>query len=185
MTTPTSSNDYLCRLIDQPCNKSMPLQRQRTNFLVLEEKHHCRRLLITLVLHVICVGCGDGRPPLYPVRGEVVFGSGEPVRHATVELVPATNGPSPRGKTDARGRFVLGTYELQDGAPAGEYRVVVLQVLPPRAAEQLSKLGAEHAEHGGKIPVISLKYASPETSELVVTVRPATKNDVRLVVDPR
>jgi hypothetical protein len=63
--------------------------------------------------------------------------------------------------------------------------VLVVQVLPPRAAEQVRKLGDEHAAHGGKISVVSLKYASPETSDLACEVKAAADNDIKLVVEPR
>ncbi len=134
---------------------------------------------------LVCAGCGDGRPALFPVRGEVVFSSGEPVREATIEFVPADSSPSPRGKTDSMGQFTLGTYESDDGAPAGDYRVLVLHVLPPRAAESVRKLGEEHADHGARIPLVSLKYASPKTSELTCSVQPLSDNKVKLVVDQR
>lgn len=133
----------------------------------------------------VLAGCGDGRPPLFHVNGIVVFSSGEPVRQASVELVPEDSSPSPRGKTDSDGRFTLSTYDSEDGAPAGNYRAVVVQVVAPRAAENIRKLGEEHAEHDGHIPVVSLKYASPTTSGLACTIRPTGSNDVRLVVDPR
>lgn len=141
--------------------------------------------MCVLTLLVVCAGCDDGRPPLFPVRGAVVFSSGEPVRQATIEFVPESPGPSPRGKTDSEGQFTLNTYDSQDGAPAGEYRVVVLQVIPPRAAESVRKLGEEHAAHGGQIAVVSLKHASPETSELSCTVNAVGKNEVKLVVETR
>jgi len=144
-----------------------------------------RNVCCVVTLLVVCAGCGDGRPPLFPVRGAVVFSSGEPVRQATVEFVPESPGPSPRGKTDADGQFTLGTYESQDGAPAGEYRAVVVQVIPPRAAESVRKLGKEHAAHGGHIPVVSLKHASPETSDLPCTVKALSDNDIELIVEPR
>lgn len=112
-----------------------------------------------------------------------MFDSGKPVRQATVELVPAQPGPSPRGKTDAEGQFVLGTYESEDGSPAGDYRALVVQVLPPRAAEKVRKLGEAHAAHGGTIPVVSLKYATLNTTDLSCTVQASSDNNVKFVVD--
>lgn len=112
-----------------------------------------------------------------------MFDSGKPVRDATVEFVPAQPGPSPRGKTDAKGQFVLGTYESEDGAPAGDYRALMIQVLPPRAAEKVRRLGEEHAAHGGTFPVISLKYATLETTDLSCTVEADSENDFEFVVE--
>ena len=149
------------------------------------QRSFSRNVWCVFVLLIVCAGCGDGRPPLFPVRGAVVFSSGEPVRQATIEFVPEAPGPSPRGKTDANGQFKLGTYESMDGAPAGEYRVVVVQVIPPRAVENVRKLGEEHAAHGGSIPVVSLKHASPETSDLSCTVKAVSDNEIKLVVESR
>lgn len=100
-------------------------------------------------------GCSDGRPALYPAQGTVVFSSGGPVRNATIEFVPNAAGPSPRGRIDAKGRFSLGTYETNDGAPAGETRVV------------------------------ALKHATADTSDIACTVEPNAKNEIAIVVDPR
>lgn len=144
-----------------------------------------RHLWIALSLLIVIAGCGDGRPALFPVQGKVVYSDGQPVRQANVEFVPQSIGPSPRGKTDHQGRFKLGTYESADGAPVGDYRVVVVQVLPPRGAELVRKLGEEHAAHGGRIDVVSLKHASPETSELNCTVEATQKNEVEFVVESR
>ncbi|MEQ8208978.1 MAG: carboxypeptidase-like regulatory domain-containing protein [Lacipirellulaceae bacterium] len=143
--------------------------------------HFC----VVLWLISISTGCGDGRPALYPVHGTIAYRDGQPVRQASVEFIPESPGPSPRGKTDTEGKFKLGTYENADGAPAGDYRVVVIQVLPPRGAEHVRKLGEEHAAHGGRIDVVSLKHASPETSELSCTVEAKEQNDVKFVVDFR
>ena len=154
-------------------------------FLRSAKSQPCRTGLCALAVLATCAGCGDGRPSLFPVHGAVVFSSGEPVRQATIELVPEGPSPSPRGKTDVDGRFTIGTYGPEDGAPAGEYRVVVLQVMPPRAAELIRKLGEEHAEHGGKIPVVSLKYSDPQTSNLAYVVKPNNDNQMQLVVEPR
>jgi prepilin-type N-terminal cleavage/methylation domain-containing protein len=139
-----------------------------------------------LALAVLAIGCSDGRPPLYPVRGVVSFESGEPVRNATVELTPvAERGPSPRGRTDAAGRVALGTYVEGDGAHAGDYHVLVIQAVPPRAAERVRGLGEEHAAHGGRIPVVAVKHASPSTTGLRYTVEPRAASDVELVVEAR
>lgn len=104
-----------------------------------------------------------------------------------IELVPAEPGPSPRGRVDAMGRFVVGTYSNEDGAPAGDYRVVVMQPVSPGAARNISKLGEEHEEHAahaGKIQVVALKHASPKTTGITCTVEPVAKNELAIVVEP-
>lgn len=130
-------------------------------------------------------GCSDGRPALYPAQGTVVFSSGGPVRNATIEFVPNAAGPSPRGRIDAKGRFSLGTYETNDGAPAGDYRVVVVQALPPGAVANIRNLGKEHEAHAGETRVVALKHATADTSDIACTVEPNAKNEIAIVVDPR
>lgn len=134
---------------------------------------------------VTLVGCGDGRPTLYPVKGVVRFESGDPVRNAAIEFVPNTAGPSPRGQIDAEGAFVLGTYNNGDGAPAGDYRVVVVQALPPEAAKHLGNLGEAHTGHAGGVKVVALKHASPDTSGVQAKVKASPMNDLEIVVDAR
>lgn len=134
---------------------------------------------------VLVSGCSDGRPPLYPVSGTVLFETGTPVRNASIEFVPNQLGPSPRGRIDAEGRFSLGTYAAQDGAPAGDYRVVVVQALPPDTLRGMNNLGAEHAGHAGSVWVVALKHASPKTTGVTCTVEPIGENDVALVIESR
>jgi hypothetical protein len=134
---------------------------------------------------VTLVGCGDGRPALYPVKGVVRFESGDPVRNATIEFVPPSAGPSPRGRIDAEGGFVLGTYANGDGAPAGDYRVVVVQALAPEATKHLGNLGEAHTGHAGGVKVVALKHASPETSGVRSEVKASPMNDLEIVVGAR
>lgn len=78
-----------------------------------------------------CCSCGDaddGRPPVFAAQGRIVVGD-RPADHALVILVPAGRAGDPNirpsGRCDAEGRFRLGTYAADDGAPAGEYAVLV------------------------------------------------------------
>ncbi|TWT90317.1 hypothetical protein Mal64_07020 [Pseudobythopirellula maris] len=128
-------------------------------------------------------GCDDGRPPRYPVRGKVEFVGGGTVRHATIEFVPTTPGPSPRGKVDAAGNFRLGTYDDADGAPAGKYQVVVIQPMPPVSPTAADQLGEEHASHAASFKVVHLKHASPSTSGLTAEVEATGKNEMTIVVE--
>lgn len=144
------------------------------------------RILLLVATVVTAVGCGDDRPALYPVSGTVLFRSGDPVRNASIELVPTSAGPSPRGRVDRDGHFTLGTYQSDDGAPAGEYQVVVVQPLPPNASASMRKLGEEHAAHASDgVRVVALRHASPETSGVSCLVEPIDNHDVTIVVESR
>lgn len=73
--------------------------------------------------------CGkSGRKPTFPVSGKLVW-DGKPIAHATVVFHPVNEiGPDsvrPQGKTKEDGSFILTTYDGNDGAPVGDYRVTV------------------------------------------------------------
>lgn len=78
-------------------------------------------------LLVSAIGCGmrDGRPARVPVSGIVTMG-GEPVEGALVTFVPKSpDGESAVGTTDESGKYVMTTFERNDGAVPGEYFVKV------------------------------------------------------------
>src|SRR5262245_11865951 len=85
------------------------------------------------VLLVAVAGCSSGseRVPVFPVRGQVFYQS-KPAVGAVVILNPqdASLGERlpmrPNGKVEADGSFQITTYETNDGAPAGEYKVTIL-----------------------------------------------------------
>jgi len=135
---------------------------------------------------LLCSGCGPSAPALYPVGRVVRFATGEPVRRATVEFVPVGPGarPAPRSRTDSDGRFRLGTYESEDGAAAGDYRVVVVQPLPPATPGVARDLGAEHDTHVGQSVVVSTKHAAFETTGIQRRVSAGGVNDFEIVVEP-
>ena len=85
-------------------------------------------LALTALLMASC-SKDSSRKPTFPVTGKVVLPGGKPVEHATVVLHPVDEaGPEavkPRGKVGPDGTFTITTYEGQDGAPAGQYRVTV------------------------------------------------------------
>lgn len=88
-----------------------------------------RRLLLVasscLLVSVLGCGFGDGRPARVPVSGIVTLG-GNPVEGALVTFVPKSpDGESAVGTTDAGGRYVMTTFEKDDGAVPGEYFVKV------------------------------------------------------------
>ena len=100
-----------------------------------------------------------GRKPTFPVAGKVLI-NGKPAEHATVVLHPVGGGSDDvkaRGKVAADGSFKLTTYDADDGAPAGDYRVTVELYLAGRPDEGPSN----------RLPA---KFSKPETSGLTATV---------------
>jgi hypothetical protein len=109
-------------------------------------------------------GCGsDGRVPVFPVAGTVSFNGEAPVGaqvvlHAVVH--PSPHDVAPTGVVREDGSFKITSYELDDGAPLGEYVATI----------QWFKI-IEEAGAGARGPnVLPVEYASPETSPIRLTV---------------
>lgn len=120
-------------------------------------------LVLALVTSApLFTGCSkkETRKPVFVVTGKVTYNS-SPIENATVVFHPVGDDTlKSRGKTDAQGNFKLTTYDTDDGAPAGEYRVTVELWLAGRPDEGPSN----------RLPAI---YAKPESSGLKATVNKA------------
>jgi hypothetical protein len=73
-------------------------------------------------------GCGDGKIARYPVNGKVLV-DGKPAAGAMVIFCPIEGSEQlmrerPIGFAGPDGSFQLTTFALNDGAPAGEYKVI-------------------------------------------------------------
>jgi hypothetical protein len=75
-----------------------------------------------------CCGC-SGEPRTYPVRGKVLY-KGQPAAGAKVIFEPKNNSDPralrPTATVIADGSFTLSSREPGDGAPAGEYAVLLI-----------------------------------------------------------
>jgi hypothetical protein len=113
-----------------------------------------------------CGGNEYGGRRLYPVSGRILV-NGQPANQALVTLFETNEAPldatggviRPQGWTDADGRFTLTSspHTMNDGAPAGEYRVTVTW------PAHRSGFGMGPDKLGGK-------YAKAETSGLTVRI---------------
>lgn len=89
----------------------------------------CAVLYLSTAFVVGNAGCGDGRPSLVPVTGILTL-NGEPVADAQVGFQPQGIAGYERpslATTDSQGRFVVGTYDKEDGLPVGKYVVTVFK----------------------------------------------------------
>ena len=80
-------------------------------------------------------GCGPSRPALLPAEGLVTL-DGKPLADAAVAFQPKAGGRPASARTDASGRFKVGTYTPRDGALPGEHTVTIAAVEssgPPNA----------------------------------------------------
>ena len=144
---------------------------------------------LAVFLAPILFGCGGSdRPDLVDVSGVVTL-NGQAVQGAEVVF---QNEQSPRaatGVTDADGRFVLTTFEDNDGAVPGEHVVTIGKVKTDAAisgalADDPSAAygqGMEAAASGNMDAIqeneLPAKYADPKTSELSETVTKEGPNE--------
>ena len=116
-------------------------------------------------------GCSRG-PTTFPVTGKVVFDDGNPLSSGAVVIFQETSGngaagTSPRGVVHADGTFELNTFEEGDGAPAGDYRVLVRAKRDPK----------DYTERGiFPRPVIDPVFEQFESSGLTYKVVEGTNN---------
>jgi hypothetical protein len=100
---------------------------------------------------------------VYPVSGQVLL-NGQPLAGALVALHPvgemdvALPSVRPNGRTGPDGTFVLTTYETHDGAPPGEYAVIV--ECHPAAGPAPGRPGAQG--YGTGKPDAEPKYEAPD-----------------------
>jgi hypothetical protein len=98
-------------------------------------------------------GCGDGRFKRYPVTGSVLV-DGQPAEGAFVYFCPVSGtdevmAKRPFGRTDSQGQYELTTFEGNDGAPAGQYRVVIQWPSEENAVDERSgraKMGPDRLQ---------------------------------------
>jgi hypothetical protein len=108
------------------------------------------------------------RVHVYPAHGQVFF-EANAIPNATLLLEPAWTQkpefPAPRAVVKEDGSFQLGTYGPADGAPAGEYKVVV---------QWLVTVGKSEVEGGG-LPrnALPARYARFDTSGLRIRIQAA------------
>jgi hypothetical protein len=154
----------------------------------LEEGHSMRSLSVLLVAFSFSVafmmGCGKSVDPNRPKTvkaGGVVLYNGQPVEGATVTLVPADNGPRGAvGKTDAQGRFVLTSFDPNDGAVPGKYYVGIAKVVLEDAPAGHSGPGGEQ-DPEAKIAkdLLPIKYKVPQQSGLTAEITASGPNDLK------
>src|SRR5436309_2229687 len=79
-------------------------------------------------LVIAVAGCGGGGNKAVPVKGKVTL-DGAPISLASVVFLPNREGSIlAQAVTNQQGDFELTTYQPNDGALPGEYRVVVTKL---------------------------------------------------------
>src|SRR5262245_5293973 len=126
-----------------------------------------RRLcFITLsLLSASILGCGGGSKTS-AVSGRVTY-KGKPLPNANVSFTPTEGaGRAATGLTDNDGRYTLGAFSANDGAPPGKYRIHVSAYGPPRPPKPGETGSGMPGEMMTGDPIIPKKYFQPDTSGL-------------------
>ncbi len=137
--------------------------------------HRCFGLRAFLVLGLLgLVGCGPSVPRRYPQSGFIHFEDGTPVKTGTIEIGGAGAKWTASGEIQRDGSFKLSTVRPGDGAVAGEYQVVIRQII----LAYLPAVGGH--DHGH---TVHAKYRDYRTSPLTLVVEKKANNHIRLVVE--
>ena len=131
--------------------------------------------MLALLSGALLSGCaGDG---IYPVEGQVVWKDGSPAKELAGSRV-IFNLPEKQtganGIIQADGSFRLTTNKPNDGAIAGEYKVLIIEVGRKSLGGPDSTAIAPGAMHS--------RYSDPNTTDLKATVGPGP-NNVTLTVE--
>lgn len=132
-------------------------------------------------------GCSSG-VAMYPVSGVVRFQDGQPVRNGVVEFRCAETRSVARAKLDETGAFTLSTFQEKDGAPAGDYQVIVVQYFdaPPPGHNAQHAASARNTRANSAPTTTDLrvapKFASYATTPLRAQVGPGEKNTFDFIV---
>jgi hypothetical protein len=109
-----------------------------------------------------CTSCGKGGLKLYPVQGKVLY-LDKAAEGATVVFHPAGSSAlataTPSGVVGADGGFSLHTHPHGEGAPAGEYHVLITWH-PPNSREvenPVNKLPAKYSDHASPLIKVTVK----------------------------
>jgi hypothetical protein len=154
------------------------------------KKRNLQSALAAVVLgSLLALGCQQGadRPATYPVTGTVTH-NGEAVEGATVSFQLADGSQSAVGVTDATGAYKLTTFEADDGAVAGEYKVAITKYEGgaggPETDDMMSEEYHEAMAGGGAAEeasepenVLPPKYADANKSGLTATVSESGENN--------
>ena len=145
--------------------------------------------VLLCIFTLIISGCGggaeeDNRPARAPASGVVKY-NGKPVEGAMVILYATEKGGrGATGKTDADGKFVLGTFEGGDGAIPGKYKVTVRKTEVDDSGGSVDvddpNYDGTTEDTGDSEPknLLPEKYGELSTTDLTATIKEAGSEDL-------
>jgi len=140
----------------------------------LSRRRRCwRGPAVALILTALLAGCAGGGP--FPVEGTVVWEDGSPAKELALSSVVfdlPEKQTSARGVVQADGTFRLSTNKPNDGALAGQYKVLLIEGARKTLPGDASQLAPGHLDS---------MYSDPATTDLTATVEPR-KNVIKLTV---
>lgn len=126
-------------------------------------------------LAAFTAGCGSGNPKTYPAHGTVMYKNAT-LQSGMVYITPEGGGTGASGKIQTDGSFKLGTFDADDGALPGKYKVRV-EVFP-----EGEDAGLPGMEFGKKKPPIPMKYMDPSKTPLTCEIKEGdNKIELKLV----
>jgi hypothetical protein len=139
---------------------------------------------LALLLTPWCAGCHSGTAT-YPVTGSIRFAGGDPVPFGVVEFRDEQSRRTARGTLNPSGEFTLGTFAASDGAPPGQYQVIVVQhfAMPPIVKDARGSDAMTHEHEAGADIRVAPEYADYATSPLRAEVKPQSTNEFEFIVN--
>lgn len=135
-------------------------------------------MLLPIVLFAFaCGGPDEGRVPVHPAHGRVLY-NGKPVAGALVVFRKVGSRekeggpPSPTGRTDAEGKFQLHTYVGDDGAPEGSYAVGISLTQSFTENRNLMENAKTKAVSKPPADVLGNRFIDPLKSGLKAEIKP-------------
>jgi hypothetical protein len=135
----------------------------------------CAPAAVCLALAAGLAGCGGNSKgvTLYAVRGKVLY-KGEPAAGADV-VFQLKNDQSkdpvrPTGKVRPDGTFLLTSFRPDDGAPAGDFNVLIRWYKEGKVVHEKGKKRA----HNVPVDFLQDRYADPAAPRFTATVKTET-----------
>jgi hypothetical protein len=117
-----------------------------------------------------CEGRDPSLPALVPVTGTVTI-DGQPATNTTVQFIPTGSAAatSSGGATDSSGKYQLRTAHNGEGAPVGEYRVVISK-LKRKDGSDFPLDSPEGPMDAGADESLPPQYSDPQKTKLTAKV---------------